>query len=305
MITWTTEKRRVSELIPASYNPRQMTEKQAKDLTNSLERFNLADPIVINTNNTIIGGHMRIRVYKDNGKTEEEVDVRVPSRALTLQEEQELNIRLNKNNAEWDFDALANFDEEMLKDIGFDSKELDKIFQLDTKPEDDDVPEARTTDIKLGDMFKMGDHRLLCGDSTKQEDVSKLMQDEKAIVCLTDPPYSVNYKSRKEKVSETLKSYQDPSNADELLYGFMSIMPTTFLVMTYADKQLHPYVLTCEKLGFETIDLLIWVKQNFCFWAGARYQQKHELVFLCRKKGTKIVDNTPPMHLRFYKLIDK
>ena len=151
-ITWKTEKRKISELIPAPYNPRELTEQQAKDLATSLERFNLADPIVINTNNTIIGGHQRINIYKIHNKHEVEVDCRIPSRKLTPEEEKELNLRLNKNLGQWDYDLLANFDEEMLKDVGFDSKELDKIFQLDTGPEDDDVPEVKTTDIKLGEF---------------------------------------------------------------------------------------------------------------------------------------------------------
>ncbi len=128
MITWKSEKRKISDLIPAPYNPRKWPEKEIKDLSTSLERFNLADPIIINQNNTIIGGHFRIKILKDKGV--DEIDVRVPSRALTDHEEKELNIRLNRNLGLWDFDALANFDEDLLKDIGFDSKELDRIFQL-------------------------------------------------------------------------------------------------------------------------------------------------------------------------------
>jgi ParB family chromosome partitioning protein len=92
-ISWKSEKRKISELNPAPYNPRELTEIQAKDLSTSLERFNLADPIIINTNNRIIGGHQRINILKQAGDIE--VDVRVPSRELTEHEEKELNIRLN------------------------------------------------------------------------------------------------------------------------------------------------------------------------------------------------------------------
>ena len=149
---------------------------------------------MINANNTIIGGHQRINILKAKyGANGMEVDVRVPSRELTKQEEQELNIRLNKNLGEWDFDALANFDEELLKDIGFESQELDKIFQIDTTPEDDDVPEQRQSDIKAGDMFQLGEHRLLCGDATQKADVERLMAGEKADMVFTDPPYNIGY----------------------------------------------------------------------------------------------------------------
>jgi len=154
-INWHPEKRDISELKPAEYNPRQLTEQQAKDLDSSLTKFSLADPIIINTDNTIIGGHQRINILKTQGVSA--VDVRVPDRKLTIDEERELNLRLNKNLGEWDTNLLANFDEDMLKEVGFTPEELDDIFQLDIEPEekDDVVPETRETDIKLGDMFQL------------------------------------------------------------------------------------------------------------------------------------------------------
>ena len=127
-IEWKSEKRLLKDLIPAPYNPRQLTEKQAADLNTSLTKFNLADPIVINQDNKIIGGHQRINILKTQGVTE--VDVRVPQRLLTEDEEKELNLRLNKNLGEWDFDALANFDEEMLQSVGFTEEELMLNFGL-------------------------------------------------------------------------------------------------------------------------------------------------------------------------------
>lgn len=188
-LEWHTEKRKISELKPWGRNPRKATEKQEKDLEASLDRFSLADPLIINPNGTVIGGHFRLRILKKRGI--EEADVRVPNRPLTEKEIEELNIRLNKNLGEWDFDLLANFDEKLLENIGWESPELDEIFQLDTTPEDDEVPEIRKTNIKLGDIFQLGNHRLLCGDATKREDVEKLMQGEKADMVFTDPPYGV------------------------------------------------------------------------------------------------------------------
>jgi len=198
-MNWKTEKRNIADLIPAEYNPRQATEKDVKNLTASLDRFSLADPIIINADNKIIGGHFRIRILKEKGVTE--VDVRVPDRQLTLEEEQELNLRLNKNLGEWDFEGLANFNEDMLVDVGFTPEELDDIFQLDMTPDekDDQVPEPRKTDIVLGDMFQLGEHRLLCGDATKKEDVDKLMQGEKADMVFTDPPYGIDYQDVKKR----------------------------------------------------------------------------------------------------------
>lgn len=191
-IFWTSEKRNVNDLIPAKYNPRYWPEKESDSLKKSLDKFNLADPLIINRNNTLIGGHFRLHILKSNGI--QEVDVRVPSVNLNETQEKELNLRLNKNLGEWDIDLLANFDEEMLLDVGFESAELDKIFQLEPEAKDDEIPEDVPATTKLGDLYILGQHRLLCGDSTNVEDVERLMDGKKADMVFTDPPYQLDTK---------------------------------------------------------------------------------------------------------------
>ena len=127
MIEWHNEKRKIKELVPYVANPRQITDKQAKDLKASLDKFGVADPLVINTDNTIIGGHQRKKILETliGVDPDFEIDVRVPDRELTIDEARELNVRLNKNVAGWDFDVLANnFELEDLKDWGFTDFEL-------------------------------------------------------------------------------------------------------------------------------------------------------------------------------------
>lgn len=281
MITWKSEKRRISELIPAEYNPRELTEKQAKDLSVSLERFNLADPIVININNRIIGGHQRINILKQSGDMD--VDVRVPSRELTDHEEKELNIRLNKNLGQWDFDALANFDEEMLKDIGFDSAELDKIFQLDTKPEDDDVPDVRTTDIKLGDMFQLDEHVLLCGDCTIQANVERLMGGLKADMVFTDPPYNVDYQGGMNAQGQNNREgIMNDKMSDSAFFQFLSdfigqaleVCGGAFYICM-GNSQIHTLRNAFEQRGGHWQNFIIWVKHHFTITRGD-YQHQYE-----------------------------
>jgi hypothetical protein len=128
MIEWHNEKRKIKELVPYVSNPRQITDKQAKDLKESLDRFGVADPLVINTDNTIIGGHQRKKILETlmGVDPDYEIDVRVPERELSIDESRELNIRLNKNMGEWDFEVLANnFDVDDLLEWGFDDTELD------------------------------------------------------------------------------------------------------------------------------------------------------------------------------------
>ena len=131
------EKIEINKLQPASYNPRQISTKQYKDLKESIKKFDLVDPIIINKDMTVIGGHQRLKVCKDLKHTE--IDCVVLD--LTKEEEKELNIRLNKSGGEFDLDILANeFEIEELKDWGFKQIELglniDKI-DIEEQPSND------------------------------------------------------------------------------------------------------------------------------------------------------------------------
>src|SRR3990170_4958527 len=114
MLQWHTERRRVRDLIPWEGNPRQISETQADQLRESLDRFGLVGIPVVDADGRIVGGHQRCAILMAQGKGDMEVDVRVPSRKLTDEELQELNLRLNKNVGSWDFEVLANMDENLL-----------------------------------------------------------------------------------------------------------------------------------------------------------------------------------------------
>jgi ParB-like chromosome segregation protein Spo0J len=123
----------INSLNPAEYNPRQISNKQYEDLKNSLEKFGCTIPIVINTDNTIVGGHQRVRIMKELGAQ------KVPAVRVNLskEDERELNIRLNKNTAQWDMDLLSNFDIIDLKEWGF--KDIELGFNIDKIDEDKDI----------------------------------------------------------------------------------------------------------------------------------------------------------------------
>ncbi len=185
------ESKLVKDLNPASYNPRQISSKQYKDLKESVKKFGLVDPIIVNKDNTVIGGHQRLKICKDL----KYVDVDCVMLDLSKEEERELNIRLNKNTGDFDMDILANeFDIEELTNWGFKHIDLDinidKITEGNT--EDDHIPEVKESRVKLGDVWQLGKHRLMCGDSTKESDVEKLMNGQKADMVFTDPPYGIN-----------------------------------------------------------------------------------------------------------------
>jgi DNA modification methylase len=227
---------------------------------------------------------------------------------LTEEEERELNLRLNKNIGQWDYDLLANFDEELLKGIGFESAELDKIFQLDAKPEDDDVPEIRKTDIKLGDMFQLGEHRLLCGDATKREDVEKLMAGEKADMVFTDPPYSVNYGADQDLLNKksggTSHLICRPIIGDNLttqecaekiwrpafknLYEFSQDHCSFYMTMCQGGDQMMMMMMMMMSENWQIKHELIWVKSSPVFSMGRLdYDYQHEPILF----GWKIKHN--------------
>ena len=185
----------INSLISAEYNPRQLNKEQYNNIKDSLKRFGFVDPVIINKNkdrkNIIIGGHQRVKVAKDL-----KID-KVPCVELDLDidKEKELNIRLNKNVGEWDFDILADlFDIDELIEWGFKEEELvgfDIEEEKEALTDDDDIPEDVEPVCKLGDIWQLGNHRLLCGDSTKKENIDILLDGNKAELLHADPPYGM------------------------------------------------------------------------------------------------------------------
>ncbi len=190
---------KIQDLKPATYNPRKWSDKATAELKESIKRFGMIDPIIANgapkRKGIVIGGHFRLKVAKDLGyKTVPVVYVNIPS----AEKEKELNLRLNKNTGDWDLDLLAQFEMSLLKDVGFDSKDLDKLFGEETEDDDQFDPDEVLGGItepesKLGEIYELGTHRLMCGDATNPEHLRKLLDGKEADMVFTDPPYNVDY----------------------------------------------------------------------------------------------------------------
>ena len=249
---------KINKLKPAEYNPRQITTKQYNDLKESIRKFDLVDPIIVNKDMTVIGGHQRLKVCKDlNYK-----DVDCVILDLSKEQERELNIRLNKSGGEWDMDILANeFEIEELKDWGFKEIELglniDKITEGNT--EDDYIPEVKESRVKLGDVWELGKHRLMCGDSTKESDVEKLMNRQKADMVFTDPPYGISYSSNMRTKTEKFKELKNDNIflsqwiplIDKYSNGFVYIWTSWKVLGTWLDM--------CKEIG-KLSNMIIWFK---------------------------------------------
>jgi DNA modification methylase len=185
------EKKKISDLKPAPYNPRKSNEKQEKHLKTSLEKFGVVEPIIFNKQTGfIVGGHFRVRELKKLGY--KEVDCVIVD--LSQEDEKELNIRLNANTGEWDWEMIANeWDAEQLEEWGLDIPDFSSDEALEAQEDDFDEAPPENPITVLGDLYEIGEHRLLCGDSTDSDQVARLMNGEKADLLLTDPPYGIGY----------------------------------------------------------------------------------------------------------------
>lgn len=196
-INWTLRTFRLDELTDYYKNPRSLSEKEFKQLKTSLDKFGMIDKPIVNADsaNTIIGGHQRKHVLEASGA--KECECWIPDRELSDKEVEELNIRLNKNTGSWDFDTLANeFELDDLLEWGFDKGELDLDLWADDAPEDvepqiDKAEELRVKwGVETGQLWQLGEHRLICGDCTDKAVVERLLGNDKPEMTFIDPPYN-------------------------------------------------------------------------------------------------------------------
>lgn len=200
-LEWKTIQKTVNELVPQKINPRMITDKQMSDLTRSLKKFNLVEIPAIDLDGKILAGHQRIKSLKILGRGDELIDCRVPNRKLTEKESKEYLIASNKLGGDFDYELLKSFDFETLEFSGFSPIELGELWDKEKEVIDDEfdaekeLKKIKDPITKLGDVIHLGNHRIICGDSTKQETLDKLFGNEKANMIYSDPVYniSVNY----------------------------------------------------------------------------------------------------------------
>ena len=182
---------KISEVKLNPNNPRQIKDDKFKNLIKSIKDFpQMLDirPIVVNEDMVILGGNMRFRACKEAGLKQVPVIV---ANNLTEDQQREFLIKDNVSGGEWDWDLLANeWEVEQLEEWGLDIPVDFKAEELEAEEDDYEIPNEINTDIVIGDLFEIGEHRLLCGDSTDSDQVAKLMNGEKATLSFTSPPYN-------------------------------------------------------------------------------------------------------------------
>jgi DNA modification methylase len=305
------QKINLEQLIYANYNPRkslQPGDTEFEKISRSIRDFGYVDPIIVNKDFTIIGGHQRATVLKALGYTE--VDVVIVE--VDKVKEKALNIALNKISGDWQMDKLKELLLELEQQIdlgmtGFDDEEFKELLAsmdvLQAVDDDFDVEAALEEIIepvsKRGDVYILGPHRLMCGDSTEWEDVEKLMNGKIADLIVTDPPYNVNFGDKAEMMNQNTNSHR---NSNHILNDHMpSDQFYTFLFKMYeiAYKVIKPggsvYVFHSETertsfskaftdVGFKLSQVLIWVKNSLVL-SRQDYHWKHEPILYGWKEG--------------------
>ena len=267
---WKSERRKIEDLKPAKYNPRKISEKAKTDLDNSITAFNLVDPLIINFDGTLIGGHQRLTILKEKGILE--VDVRVPDQQLPEHQEKELNLRLNRVFGEFDLDLLMTFDPAMLENVGFESDELDKIFKVKDNENDDVVPDNPPGICHRGDIYKLGEHRLMCGDSISAEDVTLLMGGGGVAAMIhTDPPYNVDYgvsKNPRHKIRTIENDKQSPEDWEVFCKKLFEIFKT------FNNGDIYMWGASAP----EGMRMRLWLTEAGCHWSATIIWKKQQLV---------------------------
>jgi site-specific DNA-methyltransferase (adenine-specific) len=184
----------INEIKPNPSNPRIIKDDKFKKLVKSIQDFPQMlelRPIVIDENNIVLGGNMRLKACIEAGLTDVPVK---QAKELTEEQKKEFIVKDNVGYGEWDWDDLANnWDEQLLTEWGLDIPNFDATV-LEAEEDNFAVPDGGSeTDIVLGDLFEIGEHRLLCGDSTDTNNLDKLLQGKKPELLLTDPPYGIDY----------------------------------------------------------------------------------------------------------------
>ena len=290
----------LSQLRPAAYNPRKALkpgDKEYQKIKNSIQEFGYVEPIIVNFDMTVIGGHQRLTVLKDLGYTEAQCVV------LHIEDESKvkaLNIALNKISGEWNEQLLADLlvdlqDAQFDLDLtGFEAPEVDQLFSKlhnkDIEEDNFDVEEELKNPAfsQAGDIWTLGRHRVICGDSTLPETFKLLMEGKRANLVLTDPPYNVN-------VEETAGKIKNDNMPDADFYNFLfcafvnmeqNMEQDASIYVFHADTQGLTFRRAFADAGFNLSGCCIW-KKNALVLGRSPYQWQHEPCLFGWKKGGK------------------
>lgn len=283
---------KIDDLKPYANNAKQHPQKQVDLLAKNIKRFGFTTPVLIDEKNNVIAGHGRLMALRQLGET------KVPCvRMEGLSEKDIKALRLADNKiaemGEWDMDLaigdLKDLDDELLELTGF-----DKDLLIEADEQDDVIPKNPPPKAKLGDLWLLGEHRVLCGDSTKKEDVERLMDGKKADMVFTDPPYNIGYNGSPDKDWEVIEndSMSNDSFREFLMKSFANysdaVKRGSGMYVFHSPRTQASFSDAIVANGFEIKQQMIWNKPSQVPGMGD-YRSKHEPFYYAVVKGNKAV----------------
>lgn len=289
-LVWSNEERKVDDLIPNKKSPRKISKEQIENLKKSLEKYNLVEIPAIDLDGTILAGHQRIKVLQMLGRGQEQIDIRVPNRKLTVEEADQYLITSNAVHGEWDWDLLKDFNLDILVELGFDQKELDELWNRKLAKDEFDVEKElgkiKNPKTKLGDIILLGKNKLICGDSTKLETLQRLFGEERASMIMSDPIYNISVDYNAGIGGE--QSYGgtvDDNKTDEEYKTFLKSSMEVALAVTKDDAHIfyfcdQAYIWVVQtlyrQLGLNNKRVCLWLKNGQNPTPGVAFNKCYE-----------------------------
>jgi len=284
---------KLSTLIPNPSNPRLIKDDKFHKLCENIkalpEGLKLR-PIVVDENNVILGGNMRFKALKELGYKEVPEEWVASAKDLTPEQTKRFIITDNVGYGEWDWDMVkADWDTKELNDWGLDIPDF-AVTELEAEEDEFDVPDGGTkTDIVLGDLFEIGQHRLLCGDSTQTDTFKVLFGEELADLVITDPPYNVAYKGKTKEALTIDNDEMGDSDFYQFLYDFYTALGSYTKAggawyVWQSDKEANIFMNAFKACGFKFSSFVIWVK-NALVMSRSDYHSQHETCMYGWREG--------------------
>jgi len=295
---------KLSEIKPNPNNPRLIKDDKFHKLVKSIQEFPKMleiRPIVVNSDMIVLGGNMRLKACKEAGLKEIPI---IFADDLSEEQQREFIIKDNVGFGEWDWEMIANeWDSKQLEEWGLDIPDFSAEEVLEAQEDDFDEAPPENPITVLGDLYEIGEHRLLCGDSTDSDYVARLMNGEKADMVFTDPPYGVSfvgikgtmYQNGQKKGKDSYVSIKNDDLEGEDLSDLFKESLTNAILFTISNCPFYVFfainksketIEGIENLNLEIRNWLIWDKGNVGFHAmGAQYKPNYESFLYCFKDG--------------------
>ena len=277
------QKIKISEVKANPSNPRTIKDDKFNKLVQSIKDFPQMlelRPIVVNDDMIVLGGNMRLKACKEAGLKEVPI---IKASELTPEQQAEFIVKDNIGFGEWDYDLLLEaYDATELEAWGLDLPDLPEK-ELEAEEDGYEIADEIETDIVLGDLFEIGEHRLLCGDSTDSDSVARLMDGQKADMVFTDPPYNIDYQGVKDKRDKIANDKMSDEDFTQFLYDALNINSDTFYVCC-SWQYSHLFRQALEDLQKPVKAFIVWDKINPAQHLD-KYFKQHEIILYHGKFG--------------------